>query len=366
MKMASNWQEECRVVATSCTESYEHMVLSPNGQFLLSWNKYLSGAAALWDITKDKIITASINGGIVVGVSWAPDSKRMVISNNAHGNSTLSVWTVAEDGTFVKQNEIVQQGIWATDVAWSPTSDFILLGRAFGEIEMWSVAEDGALTKKSQVSKGYPERFYATVWAPNGKHMVSASTFGKLRVWSVAENGSLVEQESQVLQGCHEWYNKVAWSPDGKQILHADHDQTLAIWAMNENGLFTKAMELRRSVPNVAKHIEWSPDGKYIGIFGKNREIFDARSGKLLFCGKESWTGVFLNSHQILTPGFKTTICPWSDKTHMYFSPAFRSLVFHLMCCKHRLDLNENCSLVLPRLGMSLWLDIFLALVNLN
>jgi WD40 repeat protein len=112
--------------------------------------------------------------------------------------------------------------------------------------------------------------------------------------------------------------------------------------------------------------LQFSPDGSELAVGLHNGDvlIYSVPSGKLRRTlrplGGKSLVSYMPNGTQLLHATWGGlirvfTTCDWTDRTNFLFGSELKSLIFHLMCIRDRLE-SES---VLPVLSMTLWLHVF-------
>jgi len=151
----------------------------------------------------------------------------------------------------------------------------------------------------------------------------------------------------------------VVFSPtDSKLLAFSDRSGHICLWNISSN----KRIELPGHTDPVC-NLSFSPDGRLLasGSFDKTVRLWDVARGacvRVLHEHMKYVYGVFFlpNGKQLLYCAYnnkvcKWTVCRWTDRTHMFFAPAFKATVFYLMCVRECLQ---------PAwLPMEIWLIIF-------
>ncbi|WP_298333219.1 hypothetical protein [Asticcacaulis sp.] len=361
----NTWQRERRVHSLLPKSlpadwlKYSASVLSPNKQLIarlrpLQIVNLCTGLTCLSSFQEKNLLV------------WSPDSKAVAsVNDRVTVNFTSHIATVSSIET-PKEIQLVGHTDNITSLAWSPNGKHIVSGSWDETLRLWT--PDG---NNICIIEGIAKPVWVIDWSPDGKQFASG-TGGKdgVRVWKLSSGED--ERTCTVVPGpVHNkddntinYVDSLKWSPDGTKIAFSvAGDTNITVWSPttteNDKVLAWDGFWWQKDPSN--NSMSWSTDGRtifrgmYQGMCG-----WDVDTGACTFalrCPDKRVTNVeFLNDYQVESNGDIITFCKWSDRTNVYFSPAFRSLVFTLMCIKHRLDL---CDSQIPCLAMSLWLDIF-------
>jgi WD40 repeat protein len=156
-----------------------------------------------------------------------------------------------------------------------------------------------------------------------GSNMLASGSFGGIvRLWDVSENKQQLLRELQ--KSC--WIRSLVFSPDGSQLVVSvsdSSDKNMWLWNVASGRLLKTLTGHSERVSSVAFH----PNGKQV-----------------VSCSRDQTMRIW-------------AVCEWSDRTHHLFGEEMKRLVFCLMCIKDRIDVRKH--LIVPKLSMALWLDIF-------
>jgi WD40 repeat protein len=284
-------------------------------------------------------------------------------------------WTWSEERRSSTRVACILTGVMGTYfccAACSPTGEFVAAGANDGNIYVWSVS--GAMT---DVLHGHMDAVQCVSWSHDGKYIASGSHDKHVRIWSTTDNrkGVLLGHTNSVIS--------VSWSPDGQTLASRCWDGLVKLWDTSE---YIPKPENADSVLCVGNHtmlwgqsacrLEWdlykgcqSPDKTKIAAIspGQHVVVSDCRRNSLYLDLYFTSIQSFLwmpNSQQIVIVGASwemaiVTVCPWSDRVHHLFAPAFKARVFYLMCVRQRLRAQGHAYL-----PMENWLDIFSVLVR--
>jgi len=195
---------------------------------------------------------------------WTPDNKIGVF---LHNPDPWAIHTVPASGGHAVQ---VTTSGWATHPQWSPDGKRIYFRWGGGAIA--SVPSDGGKLSIIRIQRdppiGLPYPGSGNAVSPDGKQIVFA---GGGRIYTVAVGGG---EPTEITQGRYP-----CWSPDGKSIAFIrTHQRPVKresgwnIYIVSSKGgdvrqLTSDADDVRRT------HIDWSPDGKSIAYFARDKTI---------------------------------------------------------------------------------------------
>jgi hypothetical protein len=204
---------------------YVQIDYSPDGNYATQTGNLRLELASVH--TKSLLWSFPPTGNQVWGMSWANDSKRMVVSD--------------EKGVFILD------------------------------------ADSGRLLS---VYQGLTGRVFSPQWSPDGKYIAAIGPKAKgkeaqernaLEIWDA-------NSQKTVFQFTEFPGTVVRWSPDSTRIAFNGRDHTVQIWNIIDKKRLAKISVPERGLPPLA----WSPDGKYIAVgdsMTAEVTIYDAADG---------------------------------------------------------------------------------------
>ena len=218
----------------------------------LSWNLdgtrlVSTGAdrAIVWDLQKRiQSVAPRIQATDFPSVAWAPDSRRLVISDASHN---LIVWDTRQSAEVAR---LVGHQDSITDVAWSPDGKRLASCSYDMSIRVWD-ADTGEELKKFESTKK-TSRMFAIGWSPDGDRLVTGGM--SLKLWDAR---TLVVLEEQPFDGRSVHY-LIAWSPNGK-LIATSGNRGFRVWDP----------QLRSSIEFSNEPFltfTWGPDSEYLAV----------------------------------------------------------------------------------------------------
>ena len=190
--------------------------------------------------------------GGVVGLSWFPDGRSLVVARNGATDSLVRL--AVPDG---RRQTIYSAGFTITGPSVSPDGSKIAYSAAEYE---WNIAEvgltDGAVhvLVENGGSNMWPD------WAPSGTHFLYSG------------NGAVMDQEvsgreySRRLANTSYDPGAARWSPDGTRFAFVDNRETNKLLLSNAAGGHATLLDESERISGVA----WSPDGQWISYWRNN------------------------------------------------------------------------------------------------
>jgi len=237
---------------------------------------------------------------LIMGVSWSPDSSKILFTKFSDrtipdsGIPVTEIWVANADGTFPQQ--VAESGYWPT---WSPdgsTIAYVSCADGARETEIWTMNANGTGRRKlntvvggsrvawlsdamlafidnahiyrlgrdskglvqiseREVKQAGPIGFLAS---PDGKRLVIANG---AEVWVSNADGSAAVKLSDHF---YDAVGGLAWSPDSQKIIYGTSGREIYIVEVDEKMKQTKLMTLTgRGGPGP---FSWSPDGNVIAF----------------------------------------------------------------------------------------------------
>ena len=151
--------------------------------------------------------------GIIRGIAYSPDGKRLATANADH---TASVWDTissAELLVLTDHTDVVKT------VAFSPDGKRLATGAGDALLKIWDLTEGALLL--SLVGHEGPVNMVA--FSPDGTLLASASDDHTVRMWDTANNTMEVLPQAEAV-------NSAAFSPDGRYLAAGVEDGAAHLW----------------------------------------------------------------------------------------------------------------------------------------
>lgn len=199
---------------------------------------------------------------------FAPDGKSIVFVSNRTGKNQL--YLLSLKGGEARQVTFIESG--ATNPVWSPDGKKI----AF----QVSLKSGKTILDKEEKEK---EDNLVPLEVTKMKYKMNGVGFWKGTYNQVAVVDIESEKVEQLTEGNHD-YRLYSWSPDG-DILAVGTDLTVDTDLSFFQDVFllnvkTKALS-RVTESGSFSSVEWSPDGKYLGIIGHEQEYYNATLSRI-------------------------------------------------------------------------------------
>lgn len=185
------------------SESIAHLVLSPNGQLILSGAE--DQKVLLWDFNTGKLVHTFLCGYSPSAVGFSPDGKFIVYAEH----DKFKVWTTQKQ-EFVRYFK--RKDSWTAEVltlAIAPDNHTMITGlNQYGSLELWDI-RTGKLLK---VLKSHQNevRFIALTGLKD--HFISISVDNTVKLWNY-KSGELKLTIVSGFDNTPEWF---AYTPEGK------------------------------------------------------------------------------------------------------------------------------------------------------
>jgi WD40 repeat protein/serine/threonine protein kinase len=237
------------------------VAFSPDGRRLASGN---SAIIKIWDAASGQdLLTLDGHSNAVSSVAFSPDGRRLASGSI---DQTIKIWD-ADSG----QETLTLKGhaSWVSSVAFSPDGRRLASGSWDNTLKIWDAASGQDLL----TLKGHAKRVVSIAFSPDGRRLASGSIDQTIKIWDAASGEDLL-----TLKGHASHFLSVAFSPDGRRLASAGWDETIKIWDA-VSGQETLTLEGHKfRVTSVA----FSPDGRRLasGSWDKTLKIWDADTGQ--------------------------------------------------------------------------------------
>ncbi len=219
-----------------------------------------------------RLASVSVNGG---------SGKQLPLSTNQDGDTIRTI--VYQGG-----NRVSPDGKMFISSAWT-SKDKNPLNPYFPYLKIWKLAIDGSeqiqLTKKPG---NYAD--FCPCWSPNGKKVAFVRSritkgdfldYDEAGIYIIDSSG----EESEILASSSDKFIfSIAWSPDGKMIAYYTKEKEAPNTCyMNIIHLETGTTKVVREFPIVNEHAElaWSPDSRQIAFNGEKIHVINIDDGSI-------------------------------------------------------------------------------------
>ena len=255
------------------TYNFKHPILdvtwSPNHKYILTDHEgisvtlYKEPIMGFVETVWSKYIDLKAPGVSTIFTSWAPDSKRFMVSATGaietiwgYYSYISKLYLYSINGTLLWSTDILYDTL-ISDVEWSPKEDkvaFHELRLTSGDHEVKYVNRLVVITPKGKVlwTKNYQGKLIVEIeWSPDGEELAVATEDNIVYVYS--PNGTLLWKTKKL-----EEVIDLDWSPNGKLLTIST---SKGIYMFSANGKQLWFHEIKG-----AGVIKWSPDGSRIAV----------------------------------------------------------------------------------------------------
>ena len=262
---------------------FSQLAWAPNGRsFAIAWN---DGNVEIWEAKASSDSsgwsqTASFRTGghedfrstYLTDLAWSATSNRLLVS---YSDGSLSGWDALAGH--------VQSPILAPQVAGAKSSIFalsphgtqaILSSQQVGSNSKTYTLWDIATGRKSPLIVMQADSLQSVAWSPD-EHAVAVGDGTKVMIWQWNEQENIwLLVHSMTVSTPHIGASKMAWSPDGKRLAIADTGNVIRLWSVESEKLLGPQFPLfdhpiskneeYADVDNAITTLAWSPNGKYL------------------------------------------------------------------------------------------------------
>jgi WD40 repeat protein len=198
----------------------------------------------LGDKEKSSPLRTLKHDGIVMGVAFSPDGKRLA---TASGDKTIKIWT--PEGKLLATLKGHKGAV--RKVNFSPDGKRLVSGSADGTVGLWNL--EGKIPTLLSRLQGHQGGVWIVNFSPDGQVIGSSSGDGTVKLWK--NNGELIT----TLTGHKSIVRSMAFSPDNQVIASASNDNTVKLWR-RDGTLLTTLIGHNDAVTSIA----FSPDGQLL------------------------------------------------------------------------------------------------------
>jgi WD40 repeat protein len=243
--------------------------------------------------------------GVVSGVAFSPDGKRMVSASN---DKTLRLWN-ADTGQPIGP-PMTGHTDAVTSVAFSPDGHQIVSGSWDYTLRRWDGDTGQPL---GAAMTGHSEAVTSVAFSPDGHQIVSGSSDQTLRRWDAHTGQPL----GSPISGHTAAVNGVAFSPDGQRIISGSTDKTLRLWDSHTG----QPQGAPITNPDEVTGVAFSPDGHLIVSASTRTDtlrLWDAESRQPVgpaMTGSGNGVAFSPDSRRLASGGADHTVAVWDVKT---------------------------------------------------
>jgi Tol biopolymer transport system component len=233
---------------------------SPNGRYIAYAHYVSHGAGDLFtiDLQTNEVKSLTHDHGVVGGLSWMPDSQRLVFASNRTGRLSR-LWIIDANGMNVPRlypsdSSNASEPAVGTDGKWVAYVD------SEENWNLWRSAIDHDGLQRAALFLPTSGRNHNPVYSPDGRLIAFISDrSGSWEIWTADADGSNPAQHTHF---GGPWIGGISWSPDSKSFAfdvrdHGNSDIHLLRLSGNvEQPLMNNAFEERDPT--------WSQDGRFV------------------------------------------------------------------------------------------------------
>ena len=201
---------------------------------------------------------------LIMGVSWSPDSSKILFTK--FSNKTISdsgmpvteIWVANADGTFPRQ--MAESGYWPTWSSDGSTIAYVSYADNVKETEIWTMNVDSTGKRKLNTVVGGSR----VAWLSND----TLAFIDNARIYRLGRDGNGLTQisEREVKQAGPVGF---VVSPDGKKLAIVNGAE---LWVLNADG--SDPVKLNDHFYDAVGGLAWSPDSQKIVYGTSAREIY--------------------------------------------------------------------------------------------
>lgn len=187
--------------------------VSPDGRFVAAAPAGEGAAFLMWDTYSGEFKAGETRVKGFSRVTFAPDSKSLVVAGGARGFGLIYDETGKETGGVA--SSAVQ------DASFSPDGKLLAAAGSDGKVLLWDVA--GAKVARTLEAKG--ASFRKVAFSPDGISVAAADLGGLIRVWPAS--GGKAAREFQAGMGLL----ALAWTADSQKLVTLSPTSVIQVWS---------------------------------------------------------------------------------------------------------------------------------------
>jgi WD40 repeat protein len=244
-------------------ESYEPVVLSPDGQ-LLAVNALNKTVTVRHVPSGEIVLQLPTRDDLMKGMAWSRDGQILAV---ASVDGAVELWHMPEGKQLrILSGPANDLRIWIfPSVAFSPDNQHIA-SVTKNIITVWRIADGQQL----YTLDGHSTAVEALDFSPDGQLLASGSWDTTIKIWRVAD-GQLLH----TFEGPRSWVRTVQFSPDGTMLaaggggVTTDNDSAIRVWRIADGQLLRTFTGHWDYVTSVA----WQPDGQQLASSSVDRTV---------------------------------------------------------------------------------------------
>ena len=262
--IAGSWSGSVRTWAVESGKPVNDKTGS-EGTVLLSPSLYAvfdegNHTVAIWDLAAGRRVQL-LKGVDPSRIALSHDGKQLAISFGRA--QTVEIWNLATD----ERSQVLQDGVGgAAGLVFSPSDEYLVSSNYDNDILMWNTKTGELLGKVSDPTG----TMFGAQFSPDGKQLIVAGLDETIYIRD-AKTLAIVRE----LKGQGEAIFRLAISPDGRTLVTTGVDPVnsrnpakVTIWDLT-SGKVERVLQ----APHAEYALAFSPDGKWLALVLKDREI---------------------------------------------------------------------------------------------
>ncbi|MCG9127556.1 WD40 repeat domain-containing protein [Candidatus Poribacteria bacterium] len=312
------WHTLIRKTKGSKRTWHQNVMLSPDGETIVSWNASKDGVIRFWNATTgEHKRTIKDHIGPIRSVEFSRDGSLLASYRFSDEDKSIRLWDVAtgkHTQTFSGHKDRIGS------VVFSPDGETLISGGHYGTILIWDVStgkhkfltDQGVDTKRNT---HYNSKM-VLMFNSDGSKLATGDKNGIIRIWDVS-----TWKEDQTLEGHANAITSIDFSPDDRSIASTGKDGTVRLWDI-DTGQQIQSISCHR---NVFWYVMFYPNGLPLAteVAGMNSfydseiiNLWDLRTGeriKTLAGHSGDITGLSFSDdgNTLVSTGFDDTVLLW-------------------------------------------------------